>query len=50
MRPHIHAGVVTGIATFAMVIIAGSIWRTVTYRILDNNPESAIGQAMAVAY
>lgn len=50
MRPHIHAGVVTGIATFAMVIVAGSIWRMVTYRILDSNPESALGQAMAVAY
>lgn len=50
MRPHIHAGVVTGIATFAMVLIAGAMWRTVTYRILDQNPESAIGQAMAIAY
>lgn len=50
MRPHIHAGVVTGIATFAMVLIAGTMWRTVTYQILDKNPESAIGQAMAVAY
>jgi len=50
LRPHIHAGVVTGIATFAMVIIAGSIWRTVTYRILDNNSESVIGKAMVIAY
>lgn len=50
MRPHIHIGVVTGIATFATVIIAGTLWRTVTYRILDNNPESAIGKAMAIAY
>lgn len=50
MRPHIHAGVVTGVATFAMVIIAGSLWRTVTYRILDKNPDSPIGKAMAIAY
>lgn len=50
MRPHIHAGVVTGLAVFGMVIIAGSLWRVTTYRILDKNPESAIGQAMAIAY
>lgn len=50
MRPHIHAGVVTGLATFAMVLIAGSLWRTVTYRVLAANPDSAIGKAMAVAY
>lgn len=50
MRPHIHAGVVTGVTVFAMVIIAGSLWRVTTYRILDENPDSAIGKAMAVAY
>lgn len=50
MRPHIHAGVVTGLATFAMVIIAGSLWRVATYRILADNPESAIGKAMTIAY
>jgi len=50
MRPHIHAGVVTGLATFAMVIIAGAMWRTITYRVLDNNPDSAIGKAMTIAY
>lgn len=50
MKPHIHAGVVTGLATFGMVLIAGAIWRTVTYRILDENPDSPLGKAMAIAY
>lgn len=50
MKPHIHVGVVTGITAFAMVIIAGTVWRTTTYRLLDKNPDSALAQAMAIAY
>lgn len=50
MKPHIHAGVVTGLATFGMVIIAGTLWRVATYRMLDQNPDSPLAKAMAIAY
>lgn len=50
MKPHIHAGVMTGLATFGMVIIAGTLWRLVAYRMVENNPDSALGKAMQIAY
>lgn len=50
MRDHIHAGVVTGVATFGMVLIAGTLWRTMAYRLADKNPDSAFAKAMLIAY
>lgn len=50
MRPHIHAGVVTGLATFGMVLIAGTLWRTLAYRMKDKNPDSALAEAMLFVY
>lgn len=50
MKPHIHAGVVTGLATFAMVIVAGSAWRILAYKMAEKNPESSMAKAMLLAY
>lgn len=50
MRPHIHAGVVTGLAAFAMVIIAGALWRTVAYQMIARNDGSPLGEAMLYVY
>lgn len=50
MRPHIHVGVATGIAVFATVLIAGSLWRIGAYRMLERNPDSSLGKAMLAAY
>jgi len=48
MRDHVHIGLVSGVATFATVVIGAALWKATAFRIIDRNPESAFGQAMLV--
>lgn len=48
MRDHVHVGMVTGIATFATVIVGAALWKATAFRLLDRNPESPYAQAMLV--
>lgn len=54
MKPHVHVGIVTGLATFASVILVGTLWRTAAYRMIEraeaDNRKSPMGEAMAYMY
>jgi len=48
MRPHVHVGVATGLATFATLIIVGAIWRTVGFKLAEQ--DKPLGKAMLYVY
>lgn len=50
MRPHIHVGVATGLATFATIVVIGAVWRTAAYKLIDRNGNSPLGQAMLYVF
>lgn len=52
---HIHASFLTGLTTFAWVLVFGFLWRSAAYRLLDRSqdtpgPDSSMGKAMLIVY
>lgn len=52
---HIHLSFLTGLTTFAWVLVFGYLWRSATYLILNRSqdspgPDSSTAKAMAFIY
>lgn len=43
---HVHADALSGITTFAMLLVISALWRTVAFR----NADKPLGQAMAYVW
>lgn len=55
MVDHIHASFLTGLTTFAWVLVFGFLWRAAAFRMLDRSqdtpgPESTLAKGMLTVY